>query len=418
MAKNECSRIHGLLLADIKAREQILEIIERLDDLGDIQDPATVEEIANQLIASGFTYTKEEINELIEDLKENDLADYALKTDLDGKQDTIDDLSTIRSGAALGSTALQSFTEADPTVPIHVKSITENDISAWNGKSDFSGDYEDLENKPDIPDVVANPDGEATGNLTKIGLNGEIFTVSSGSGSATYTASNGITISDDNQISLLKVYRDYLDEMTFKKPAISTFTLLNASGSALGTSYENGVVLTATKIKHKETNIDNISGNLTFNSQSFTPVSVDTTVELTTPITISSYKANRLSGKDTRNNAIYRDHNISFINYCYSKVCSDTEPPTSGLTKENTTLDSGTNPAGKLFSYSAGDYLYLYRYTAGTAETSVLGNWVAVEVTSYDSIEITRANGVKGNFHVYRIGPFISSGSATYRLRG
>lgn len=33
------------------------------------------------------------------------------------KQNTISDLNTIRSGAALGATALQSFTETDPTVP-------------------------------------------------------------------------------------------------------------------------------------------------------------------------------------------------------------------------------------------------------------------------------------------------------------
>lgn len=36
---------------------------------------------------------------------------------LSGKQDVISDLATIRSGAALGATALQSFTETDPTVP-------------------------------------------------------------------------------------------------------------------------------------------------------------------------------------------------------------------------------------------------------------------------------------------------------------
>ena len=37
--------------------------------------------------------------------------------DISGKQDTITDLATIRNGAALGATALQSYTETDPTVP-------------------------------------------------------------------------------------------------------------------------------------------------------------------------------------------------------------------------------------------------------------------------------------------------------------
>ena len=47
-------------------------------------------------------------------------------------------------------------TEVDPTVPSHVKSITQQDISSWNNKSDFSGDYEDLENKPTIPVIPTN----------------------------------------------------------------------------------------------------------------------------------------------------------------------------------------------------------------------------------------------------------------------
>ena len=47
--------------------------------------------------------TKEEIEEALEQ--------YAKILDLDEKQDTISDLNTIRSGAALGATALQNYTE-------------------------------------------------------------------------------------------------------------------------------------------------------------------------------------------------------------------------------------------------------------------------------------------------------------------
>ena len=45
---------------------------------------------------------------------------------------------------------LTSFTESDPTVPSHVKAITEENISNWNAKSEFSGNYDDLINKPDL----------------------------------------------------------------------------------------------------------------------------------------------------------------------------------------------------------------------------------------------------------------------------
>ena len=47
-----------------------------------------------------------------------------------------------------------SFTESDPTVPSHVKSITTKNISDWNNKSDFSGSYNDLIDTPEIPSIV------------------------------------------------------------------------------------------------------------------------------------------------------------------------------------------------------------------------------------------------------------------------
>lgn len=53
-----------------------------------------------------------------------------LKGDIVGKQDIIQDLSAIRDGANLGKTALQE--ETDPTVPQHVKDITEENIAKWN----------------------------------------------------------------------------------------------------------------------------------------------------------------------------------------------------------------------------------------------------------------------------------------------
>lgn len=51
-----------------------------------------------------------------------------------GKQDAIEDLETIRTGAALGATALQNYTETDPTVPSWAKadtkpSYTLNDVA-------------------------------------------------------------------------------------------------------------------------------------------------------------------------------------------------------------------------------------------------------------------------------------------------
>ena len=52
------------------------------------------------------------------------------KSTWSGKQDAINDLSDIRSGASLGATALQSYTETDPTVPSWAKQSTKPTYTA------------------------------------------------------------------------------------------------------------------------------------------------------------------------------------------------------------------------------------------------------------------------------------------------
>lgn len=69
-------------------------------------------------------------------------ADYITVTEVDGllldKQDIIDDLSTIRSGAAAGATAIQ--TETDPIFNASVAAgIQSSDIANWNSKTSNIG---------------------------------------------------------------------------------------------------------------------------------------------------------------------------------------------------------------------------------------------------------------------------------------
>jgi len=80
---------------------------------------------------------------------------------LEGKQDVISDLAAIRSGAALGATAIQS--ESDPTVPAWAKesqkpSYSYSEITGTPTLSAVatSGSYNDLTNKPTIPTVPTN----------------------------------------------------------------------------------------------------------------------------------------------------------------------------------------------------------------------------------------------------------------------
>ena len=64
---------------------------------------------------------------------------------------------------------LTSYTETDPIYSASpAAGITDADISSWNAKSDFSGDYDDLTNKPTI--------GNATLTIQKNGTNVQTFT--------------------------------------------------------------------------------------------------------------------------------------------------------------------------------------------------------------------------------------------------
>lgn len=118
-----------------------------------------------------------------------DTSVVATQTDLAGKQDTISDLATIRSGAAEGATAVQPGDLATvattgsyddlvdkPTIPAAQVN------SDWNSNSGVSqilnkptlatvattGDYADLSNKPSIPAAQVNSDWNAVSGVSEI----------------------------------------------------------------------------------------------------------------------------------------------------------------------------------------------------------------------------------------------------------
>lgn len=63
---------------------------------------------------------------------------------------TINDQSLLGSG----NITISSGTETDPIFTASAAhGISSSDISNWNGKSDFSGSYNDLEDKPTIPSI-------------------------------------------------------------------------------------------------------------------------------------------------------------------------------------------------------------------------------------------------------------------------
>lgn len=77
---------------------------------------------------------------------------------LDSIEDDIDiENATTTIYEDSGDTPTPVGTETDPIFtasPAH--SISSSDITSWNGKSNFSGNYNDLTNKPTIPTVPSN----------------------------------------------------------------------------------------------------------------------------------------------------------------------------------------------------------------------------------------------------------------------
>lgn len=94
--------------------------------------------VTNTVDAQGTSLN--ELTNTVTGIQNNKADKSTVEASLADKQDKIEDLETIRSGADKGATALQSYTETDPTVPAHVKSITQENIASWDAKQP-AGDY-------------------------------------------------------------------------------------------------------------------------------------------------------------------------------------------------------------------------------------------------------------------------------------
>ena len=136
--------------------------------LSDFTDDTLLNERVETL--EGKTETLESKVETIENKPAYNITDASIEY-WNEKQEYIPDLEAIRDGAALGATALQSFIETDPTVPGHVKAITEADILKWNTMSSsigdltlatvaMTGEYSDLLNTPYIPEKLSDLDND------------------------------------------------------------------------------------------------------------------------------------------------------------------------------------------------------------------------------------------------------------------
>ena len=227
----------------------------------------------------------------------------------------------------------------------------------------------------------------------------------------------------DGKIQLNQEYIDYLDNQLYQPPAISVFTMLDAAGAALPTSNELGTTLSAASFNHQETNIKNIQGdnvelhinNAVAATTSTAKKDVATKVTLTTAQSITSSTKFTLKGTNTKGAAFSRDYQVNFYRYAYTATTDATTAPTSGATQQAAVSTFASN--GSTFNYTKGAYIYFYTDNIGKkVQTDVLGQWADVDTTDMGKVTLTQSNGATHEYTCYRIGPFIETGSAKYRV--
>ena len=137
--------------------------------------------------------------------------------------------SAVQTSLGKADTALQSYTETDPVFGASAAhGITSSDITNWNNKSDFSGSYNDLTDKPTIPTV-----NNATLTIQKNGSTVKTFTAN---------ASSNVTAN----ITVPTKTSDLTNDSGYTTNT-GTITGINMNGSSKGTSgvVDLGTVLTA-----------------------------------------------------------------------------------------------------------------------------------------------------------------------------
>ncbi len=127
---------------------------------------------------TSYTETDPTVPSYVKSIKETDISNWNNKSTFSGNYNdltnkpTIPTVPTNISAFNNDKGYLTSYSETDPTVPSHVKSITTTDISNWNNKSTFSGSYNDLSNKPTIPTKTSQLTNDS-GFLTEVELTQE-----------------------------------------------------------------------------------------------------------------------------------------------------------------------------------------------------------------------------------------------------
>lgn len=381
----------------------------------DQDDPSQVSYIANKpslaTVATTGAYsdlsgtpTIPTVDQTYDAASPNAQSGVAVASALSGKQDTISDLSTIRSGASAGATAVQPAalndyaTTSALTSGLAAKQDTISDLATIRSGASAgatavqpgslatvatSGLYSDLSNKPDLS-VYATSTDLSNGLATKQDTISDLSTIRSG-------ASAGATAVQPGDLATVATSGSYND--LSNKPNIPATKPLVAGTNVTITENANDVTISAAggASYSAGTGID-ITNNV---------ISADTTV-LATKTDLSAYTPTAslatvattgaysdLSGAPTINNvpAVTSSDDDKVLKASYSdgvgSYAWESEPTMVGLTAgSNVTITEANNAvtiAATDTTYSAGDGIAI---ASNTVSADVDGTTIGIDSTT------------------------------------
>ena len=151
----------GVDLEGYATKEELLQKQDVIEDIDDIRAGAMKGGTALQSVPDEYI-TEEELVAKGYLTEHQDISGLATKEELSQKQDIINDIQTIREGASKGATAIQSIPEEYVTEE-ELQGKSYATVEQLNKKVDasslsevaISGSYNDLKDKPTIPNEVS-----------------------------------------------------------------------------------------------------------------------------------------------------------------------------------------------------------------------------------------------------------------------
>lgn len=171
--------------------------------------PTKVSDLTND---SGFITSYTETDPVFSasaaaNISSTDISNWNSKTSFSGDYDDLTNKPSIPtkvSDLTNDSGFISSYTETDPIFSASAASgITSSDISNWNNKSTFSGDYDDLTNKPTIPTVVDSLSSDSTTDAPSVHIVKDKFENMYKTASMTLDAGVSIASGYANRVSLV-----------------------------------------------------------------------------------------------------------------------------------------------------------------------------------------------------------------------